>query len=114
MVTEEQTMRFNDTVKFYSESNRRYNPETSQYEGGITLVDEIKANVTDVGIDREAKLFGKIDDERKIVRLSRSIQGTWSYLTINDGPIHYALTTIRQTLKCQSIVVEALSGGRRN
>lgn len=108
------TMRFNDTVRFYSESSRHYNPETSQYEGGTTLVDEIKANVTDVGIDREAKLFGNIDDERKIVRLSRSIKGSWSYLTINDGSTHYALTTIRQTLKCQSIVVEAMSGGRRN
>ena len=46
-------MRFESTVKFWSESAEHYVPGVG-YEGGVTLVATTPANVTDVGTNRSA------------------------------------------------------------
>ena len=84
-------MRFDNEIKFYSESQQHYDPETSDYVGDIELIDTIFANVTDIGIDRGMALFGKMDTGSKIIRLINLPKGAWSYLTIDDDPKHYVL-----------------------
>ena len=102
-------MRLTNEVKFYNQTERHYNPNTSQYEGGEMLVDTVMANVTDVGTNRSVELFGKYDANSKVVRLIEPIDKVWSYLTIDDDSTRYVLQTTRQPLKNTTLIV-----GERN
>ena len=98
-------MRMDSKISFYSESKRRYNPHTSKYEGGTELVATRYGNVTDVGTNRSVELFGKYDQRSKTIRFSEPVTVSWSYLTIDDGPVKYRLNTERRPLKGVSLIV---------
>lgn len=98
-------MRMDSKISFYSESKRRYNPHTSKYEGGTELVATRYGNVTDVGTNRSVELFGKYDQHAKTIRFSEPVTVSWSYLTIDDGPVKYRLNTERRPLKGVSLIV---------
>lgn len=98
-------MRFNNLVHFFSEADRKYNPESGEYEGGIEEVATVSANVTDLGATRSVELFGKYDASSKVVRTVEPIKVAWSYLTIDDDEAKYALQTSRQPLKNASLIV---------
>lgn len=98
-------MRMDQKISFYSEKKREYNPHTSQYEGGVQLVATRYGNVTDVGTDRSAELFGKYDQRAKTVRYIEPVDVSWSYLTIDDSSTKYRLRTERRPLKGVSLIV---------
>lgn len=98
-------MRLTNEVKFYDQTERRYNPNTSQYEGGETLVATVMANVTDIGTNRSNELFGKLDANSKVVRMVEPVKFVWSYLTIDDDSTHYVLQTDRRPLKNATLIV---------
>lgn len=98
-------MRYNHEIKFFNEGKRKYNPVTSSYEGGSELVADVMGNVTDVGADRSAKLFGSIVQGVKVVRLVEPIGKVWAYLTIDDSPTKYRMRTTTIPLKSVSILV---------
>lgn len=88
-------MRMDSVVKFYKE-DRRGNPE---------LVAEDMANVTDMGIDRTNELTGNINQRSLIVRTLHPLEVAFSYLTINDDDKAYRLTTRRDPLKGNTLIV---------
>lgn len=98
-------MRLNSEVKFYDQTKQHYNPDTSQYEGGETLVATVMANVTDIGTNRSNELFGKLDANSKVVRMIEPVKFVWSYLTIDDDPTHYVQQTDRRPLKNATLIV---------
>lgn len=98
-------VRYNHEIKFFNEGKRKYNPITSSYEGGSELVADVMGNVTDVGADRSAKLFGSIVQGVKVVRLVEPIEKVWAYLTIDDSPTKYRMRTTTIPLKNVSILV---------
>ena len=98
-------MRYNHEIKFFNEGKRKYNPVTSSYEGELELVADVMGNVTDVGADRSAKLFGSIIQGVKVVRLVEPIEKVWAYLTIDDGSTKYRMRTTTIPLKNVSILV---------
>lgn len=98
-------VRFNQEIKFYSEGKRRYNPATSQYEGGTEVVADVMGNVTDVGTDRAVQLFGSIVQGVKAIRLVEPVDAIWSYLTINGGSKKYRLRNVTTPLKNISLLV---------
>ena len=101
-------MRMSDEVKFYAE-NSKYNPTTSEYDDNPVLIGTRMASVTDVGTTRSMELFGKLDQQAKVVRFIEPIEFTWSYLTINDGKTHYGLQTDRKPLLNNSLIVGEIS-----
>ncbi|OUN47136.1 hypothetical protein B5G22_06830 [Limosilactobacillus reuteri] len=92
-------------MKFFNEGKRKYNPITSSYEGELELVADVMGNVTDVGADRSAKLFGSITQGVKIIRIVEPIEKKWAYLTIDDGSTKYRMRTTTIPLKNVSILV---------
>lgn len=101
-------MRMSDEVKFYAE-NSKYNSDTSEYDGDPLLVGNRMASVTDVGTTRSMELFGKFDQQAKVVRFIEPIDFTWSYLTIDGGKTHYVLQTDRKLLLNNSLIVGEVS-----
>lgn len=98
-------MRYNHEIKFFDEVKRQYNPVTSKYEGGSELVADVMGNVTDVGADRTAQLFGNIVQGVKVIRLVEPIEKVWAYLTIDNGSTKYRMRTTTVPLKNVSILV---------
>ena len=97
-------MRFESTVKFWSESAEHYVPGVG-YEGGVTLVATTPANVTDVGTNRSAEVFGDVKTANKVIRLLRPVAFEWSYLTIDDGTKHYKAVTSRDLSHGTTLIV---------
>lgn len=98
-------MRFNHEVKFYTEESKRYNPLTSQSDGGTKLVASAMADVTDIGADRTVKLFGSIVQGVKVIRLVEPVNQVWAYLMIDDSPTKYRMRTTTVPLKNVTILV---------
>lgn len=103
-------MRFDTVIKFY-DSKRVYNPDMSRYEGGLVCVKSMLANVTDIGVTRSVKLFGKIDTQSKVIRLMHDINFKWSYLTIGDDEQHYMQLTKRDPLLNHTLIVGVVNNG---
>ena len=97
-------MRLDTVVKFYSESERHYDPKAHGYVGGVTLVATVMANVTELGTNSSMELLGSYTANSKVVRLG-SVPGKWSYLMIGDIDKKYRLQTSRQTQKMTSLLV---------
>lgn len=97
-------MRLDTVVKFYSESERHYDPKAHGYVGGVTLVATVMANVTELGTNRSMELLGSYTANSKVVRLG-SAPEKWSYLKIGDIDKKYRLQTSRQTQKMTSLLV---------
>lgn len=98
-------MQFNHEVKFYSTGKRRYNPKTSQYEGGEEMVADRMADITDVGTTRSVQLFGSIVQGVKELRLVEPVDSVWAYLTIDDQPTKYRMRITTAPLKNVSLLV---------
>ena len=96
-------MRLDTVVKFYSESEKHYDPKAHGYVGGVTLVTTVMANVTELGTNRSMELLGSYTANSKVVRLVDSVPSKWSYLMIGDKK--YRLQTSRQTQKMTSLLV---------
>ncbi|PNV57090.1 hypothetical protein [Limosilactobacillus fermentum] len=98
-------MRFDHEINFYTEESKRYNPLTSQSDGGTKLVASAMGNVTDVGADRTVKLFGSIVQGVKVIRLVEPVNQVWAYLMIDDSPTKYRMRTTTVPLKNSTILV---------
>lgn len=92
-------------VQFYSTRDRKYNPHTSRYEGGTELVDELEANVTDVGTDRSAQILGNLNANSKVIRTYEEPPANWDYVIIDGHVTHYRLQTQRKPLKLFTLIV---------
>ena len=94
-------MRKTQTIKFYYQDENSYDPYSDEdTPTEPKLVAKRYANVTDVGTNRLIELFGKLDQNAKVVRLDSPINEAWSYLTIE-----YRLETQRQPLKGTTLIV---------
>lgn len=98
-------VRYDKLVTFYAAGDRHYDPKTHGYVGGPKMVGTILANITDLGTDRSAQVLGNIDTKAKVIRLIAPAPDKWDWLTIgNDGP-KYRLTTSREVLKGNTLIV---------
>lgn len=98
-------MRFDQTVTFWSQLDRKYNPKTSQYEGEIKQVDKVTANITDVGLVKSVQTYGNYAQRGWTIRLKRPVTVIWSYLTIDDGETKYRLQNGRQPINATTLIV---------
>lgn len=98
-------MRFDNNVKFYSESEEHYDPVVGDYVGGVKLVHQAIANVTDVGTDRSQAVFGDVTARQQVIRLACPVGVSWSYCLIDDDMTEYIQTTMRNPLKAHTLIV---------
>ena len=98
-------MRFDNNVKFYSESEEHYDPSVGDYVGGSELVHEAIANVTDVGTDRSQAVFGDVNSRQQVIRLACPVGVSWAYCLIDDDTTEYIQTTMRNPLKAHTLIV---------
>ncbi len=103
-------MRFNDNIQFYSEAEEHYDPKVGDYVGGVTLVGEEIANVTETGTKTSVTAFGDISTRSLVIRFVNSIEYKWSYLTINGLETKYKPITTRQPLKNNTLIVGEMNG----
>lgn len=103
-------MRFNDKIKFYSEAEEHYDPKVGDYVGGVTLVGEEIANVTETGTETSVSAFGDISTRSLVIRFVNSIEYKWSYLTVNGLETKYKPITARQPLKNNTLIVGEMNG----
>ena len=92
-------------VKFYSSSDRRYNPHTSKYEGEERLVNELVANVTDIGTDRSVQVLGNLNANSKVIRTYNEPPAKWDYVQIDGHVTKYRLQTSRKPQKMYTLIV---------
>lgn len=103
-------MRYNKLVTFVHETEGKYNPDKGEYDDPVKHPDTKRANVTDLGTDRSAKLFGDIKEGAKVIRLLRPYNEVWDYVVI-DG-LSYEITKYRDTrLRAGFIVQEVTKDG---
>ncbi len=63
-------MRYLDEVTFIKESpDSHYDPELGEYIKAEPIKAVFSANITDVGTDRSAKVFGDVKEGAKIMRM---------------------------------------------
>lgn len=98
-------MRMDKTIRFFSASERRYNPKTHSYEGGTTTLATITGNVTDLGTNRSVAILGSLTAGAKVIRLMSPAPTGWEWLTIGDGKAKYRQTTARDVLKSNTLIV---------
>lgn len=103
-------MRFNDNIQFYSEVKEHYDPKFGDYVGGVTLVGEEIANVTESGTDTSVQNFGNIATQTLVIRLVNDIDYKWAYLTINGLEAKYKPITTRRPLKNNTLIVGEMNG----
>ncbi|WP_461241127.1 hypothetical protein [Paucilactobacillus sp. N302-9] len=97
-------MRFNHTISFIKHDDK-YDPTISEHVESNEVVSTIEANVTDIGTERAAQLFGDIKQRHLVVRLIEPVQVPWSYLTIDDSDIKYTSFTSREPLHANTLIV---------
>lgn len=97
-------MRFDRTVRFWSESAEHYVPGKG-YVGGKTQVAVTPANITDVGTSRSAEVFGDVKTANKVVRLLNPVSDGWSYLTIDGSETEYVAVTKRDVTHGTTLIV---------
>lgn len=89
-------MRMDRVVKFYLEGRR---------SDDTKLVAEDVANITDMGVNRSTELLGNMNQRALIIRTLHPLMVGFSYVMIDDSPKRYRLTTTRQPLKGNSMIV---------
>lgn len=103
-------MIYDHKVRFYSKKDRKYNPHTHEYEGGIKEVGSLLANVTDLGTNRSVQLFGNYNQNSKVVRTIKEPPANWDYMTIDNHDPKLVLQTLRKPLKYFTLIVGESNG----
>lgn len=62
-------MRLNNTIELQKKINGGYNPNTGQYDEDSIVSRTYSCNITQVGIEKQLKIFGNFDKNALIVRI---------------------------------------------
>ncbi|WP_304678510.1 hypothetical protein [uncultured Lactobacillus sp.] len=98
-------MRYDTKVNFFSNEEKKYNPRIHQYEGGTKLVKQEMANVTDLGLTRQVKIFGTFKEGRKTIRLMNKPPEKWSFLMLENDKNKYFLLSSLGPSKGYALIV---------
>ncbi len=104
-------MRYDTSITFIKDStDSHYDPELGEWVEDEPTVTATDANVTDLGTDRSVALFGSIKQGAVVIRTQPLfIVPKWDAIEI-DGK-SYQLTTARQPLDRNSLIVEEVVKG---
>lgn len=103
-------MIFDHHVSFFTKEHRHYDPRQHGYTGDTAKVDEMPANITDVGTNRSMELFGNYNANSKVVRTIKEPPANWDYVQIDNHGSKYVLQTTRKPLKYYTLIVGESNG----
>ena len=83
-------MRCDVEVTFVKEGSEVYDPKTGDYITSEPVSTGKWANVSDLGTDRKAMLFGTIKENTKVVRLQGVYKDSFDYIEVEN--VKYAVT----------------------
>jgi hypothetical protein len=106
-------MRYDTQVKFWDDSQKRYNPRTHTYDSA-KVVDVCMCNVTDLGVEKQVQLLGDVKQSGKTVRMAMPPASHWTYLTVGSSPTIYRLVSAETVSKGYSIVVGEDANGTKD
>lgn len=99
-------MRLDHVIRFYNPGQPILNTDTGQYDtGDAGAIATLHASVTEVGTDRQAVTFGDIDQKNLTIRTLTAPPKNWTYLTVDDDPKHYIVTTARSYRHTYTLIV---------
>lgn len=81
-------MRYNKRITFVTETEGGLNPETGNHEESKLVKTTLPCNISSLGVDRSAQLFGEIDTSVIVVRLRRVYDIPFDYALV-DGKEYY-------------------------
>lgn len=108
-------MRYDTEILFIKDgAGSHYDPDLGEWIDDEPIVTATTANVTDLGTDRSVVLFGSIKQGAKVIRTQPLfLIPEWD--TIEIAGRSYQLTTARQPLDRNSLIVEeVVKGGQRD
>jgi hypothetical protein len=106
-------MRYDTQVKFWDDSNKRYNPRTHTYSSA-QAVEVRMCNVTDLGVEKQTRLLGDVKQSGKTIRMPTPPAKAWTYLTVGSSPTIYRLVSAETVSKGYSIVVGEDANGSQD
>lgn len=81
-------MRYDKRITFVREIEGGFNPSTGNHEEGELIKTTLPCNISSLGVDRSAQLFGEIDTSMIVVRLQRIHKDTFDHALIDDKKYH--------------------------
>lgn len=104
-------MRYDTSVTFIKDStDSHYDPDLGEWVDGEAKRTGTVANVTDLGTERSVKVFGDVREGAKVIRTMPLFSlPEFDHIEI-DGK-SYQLTTARQPLDRNSLIVEEVVKG---
>ena len=81
------------------------NAEQHKYVGGDEELLTLPANVTDVGVEKSAQIFGDYKHRALVIRTVYEPPKQWGYLKLDGDSRKYVLNTYRKPLKYFTLIV---------
>lgn len=98
-------MRYLNPITFVKKNDSHYGPDLGEYVEAEPTRTNTVANVTDIGTDRSAAIFGDIKQGAKVIRLMPLfVLPEWDYVVIDGN--NYQLTTERVPSERYTLIVE--------
>ena len=98
-------MIFDRQVTFYDTGEEHYDPKQHKYVGGDEELVTLPANVTDVGVEKSAQIFGDYKHRALAIRTVYEPPKQWGYLKLDGDSRKYILNTYRKPLKYFTLIV---------
>lgn len=76
-------MRFTDRITFVTETEGGYNPDTGNFDDAVLIKQTLPCNLSPLGIERTATLFGDVDTEITVARLQQPYQAAFDHVEVN-------------------------------
>lgn len=103
-------MRYLDEITFVKKGKAVYDPDSSSKPTPEAIETAVRANVTDLGLERSMALFGDIKQGRKTIRLRPHIPVLpWDYLKYKGKT--YQLVKDIEPQDRNSLIVEEFNHG---
>lgn len=77
-------MRYDKRIIFVRELEEGFNPSTGNHEEGELIKTTLPCNISSLGVDRSAQLFGEIDTSVIVVRVQRPFKNPFDYALIDE------------------------------
>ena len=85
-------MRYSTPVYFVKQGEDVYDYDTGNYAPGQLIRDEVWANVSDMGTQRQTLIFGAIKQGALTVRIQNKVDQPFDYIEIDGQPYNVVST----------------------
>ena len=85
-------MRYDKRIYFVKEGEDEYDYNTGNYVTGEPIKDEVWANVSDMGTQRQTLIFGALKQGALTVRIQNKVEQPFDYIEIDGQSYNVAST----------------------